>query len=106
MTTPALKPVCQNRLPHQVTTLLAELGLEFRTHRLKAAPRRHLPRTSFWLKFESRLHVILVDAHRAYRKLAKRLHPDKPTGCASKFAYINAVWQRVKRIFRNKGIEL
>lgn len=92
------------RVPYQITTLLAELGLDYRTKTNMLPKRGHLAKASFWVRFEDQLEFILADAKKRFRELAKRFHPDKPSGSHRKFVYLSAVWDRIRSIFAAKGI--
>jgi len=99
MTITRLKYRMQQGVPYQITEALKVFGLRYRRSR------HYSQRTGFWLAQEHQLHEILFDVKVAYKRLMKRVHPDKG-GCPKLCAYVNAVYDRIKLLYKRKGIQL
>jgi hypothetical protein len=89
----------QKGVPIRAPEALSVFGLKYNR------PKHHLPRAGFWLAQEHQLYEILVDVKAAYKRLMKRVHPDKG-GCPKLCAYVNAVNDRITFLFKRKGIQL
>lgn len=66
---------------------------------------RNRRRASFWQRNEAKLDFLLHDAHRLYRQAMKDHHPDR-RGSERHAASLSQAWQRVKKLFAQKGIKL
>ena len=67
---------------------------------LKARRRR-----SFWQRPEGELYELLELGRTAYRAAIKSAHPDR-NGDHARAAEVNRLWARVRRLFKQRGIEL
>jgi hypothetical protein len=85
-------------LPARITGLLRYLGLNYRSKQNR--------RESWWSKHEHQLYEILVDCKQAHRRLVKQYHPDLPYGDGKVCAFLNAVFQRIVKLFYRKGITI
>ena len=60
---------------------------------------------SFWARNEYDLDLWAQRAHSAYRELAVRVHPDLGGNPEDAIA-LNAIWERIKHLFRQKGVTI
>lgn len=67
---------------------------------------RPKPQGTYWQRNEANLPFILHDVHLAYRESIKACHPDRKGGCGKRAAALNQAWQRVKKLFAQKGVRL
>jgi hypothetical protein len=75
-------------------------------HKVYMPKNRPKPLGTFWIRNEAKLDFILHDAHRLYRAAMKVCHPDLKNGSAKRAASLNQAWQRVKKLFAQRGIRL
>lgn len=67
---------------------------------------RRTARGSWWLRHAAELEWLLKDLHAAYQKAVQRAHPDKPGGSHEAAVQVNYAWEKVRRLFAQRGVTL
>lgn len=80
-------------VPREIGTCLRLLGVTIRTTK------------NFWLEHEGELEWLLRDAHHRWRDEIKKVHGDYG-GSHEAAVVLNALFDRIKSLFRNKGVTL
>lgn len=87
-----------------VQKLLARLGVS--RHKLYRRERDHVRLGCFWQRPESVLLEFLQTARSRWKTLLKEHHPDKTGGSLREAAELNVAWERVKKLFKRRGLTL
>lgn len=88
----------------QVQMLLSRLGIPRR--KLYGQKRENIRLGYFWRRSESDLLECLETARNRWKKLIKEHHPDKTGGSLREAAELNIAWERVKKLFKRRGLTL
>lgn len=90
-----------------VVQLLGVLGMDFRVphHPPRFGTWQKVKHKGFWEREEERLPYILMDAHKAYRELAKQIRPDLVEN-HDNAVKLNRAWQLVENYFARHGVTL